>query len=51
MKAAVTTEDHGFEVVELPDPAPAADQVVIRVAACGVCGPTSRRSPSRLRAW
>ena len=45
MKAAVTTEDHGFEVVELPDPAPAADQVVIRVAACGVCGSDLKAQP------
>jgi (R,R)-butanediol dehydrogenase/meso-butanediol dehydrogenase/diacetyl reductase len=45
MKAAVTTEDHGFEVVELPDPAPQADQLVIRVAACGVCGSDIKAQP------
>jgi (R,R)-butanediol dehydrogenase / meso-butanediol dehydrogenase / diacetyl reductase len=28
MRTAVTTEDHGFEVVELPDPTPEADQLV-----------------------
>jgi (R,R)-butanediol dehydrogenase / meso-butanediol dehydrogenase / diacetyl reductase len=38
MKAAVTTESRGFEVVELPDPTPGPDELVIRVAACGVCG-------------
>ncbi len=38
MRAAVTTEDHGFEVVDLPDPTPGPDELVIRVAACGVCG-------------
>jgi (R,R)-butanediol dehydrogenase / meso-butanediol dehydrogenase / diacetyl reductase len=38
MKAAVTTDDHGFEVVEMPDPAPGVDELLIRVAACGVCG-------------
>jgi (R,R)-butanediol dehydrogenase / meso-butanediol dehydrogenase / diacetyl reductase len=38
MKAAVTTADHGFDVVEMPDPAPGLDELVIRVAACGVCG-------------
>jgi (R,R)-butanediol dehydrogenase/meso-butanediol dehydrogenase/diacetyl reductase len=38
MKAAVTTEDHGFDVVEMRDPAPFVDELVIRVAACGVCG-------------
>jgi (R,R)-butanediol dehydrogenase/meso-butanediol dehydrogenase/diacetyl reductase len=45
MKAAVTTADHGFEVVELPDPSPAADQLVIRVAACGVCGSDIKAQP------
>ena len=27
MRAAVTTEDHGFEVVDLPDPTPLAQLV------------------------
>ncbi|RDH74551.1 alcohol dehydrogenase [Mycolicibacterium moriokaense] len=45
MKAAVTTDDHGFEVVQLPDPAPEADQLVIRVAACGVCGSDLKAQP------
>jgi (R,R)-butanediol dehydrogenase / meso-butanediol dehydrogenase / diacetyl reductase len=45
MKAAVTTDDHGFEVVDLPDPAPDADQLVIRVAACGVCGSDIKAQP------
>jgi (R,R)-butanediol dehydrogenase / meso-butanediol dehydrogenase / diacetyl reductase len=38
MKAAVTAENHGFEVVEMPDPTPGVDELIIRVAACGVCG-------------
>jgi (R,R)-butanediol dehydrogenase / meso-butanediol dehydrogenase / diacetyl reductase len=45
MKAAVTTEDHGFEVVDFPDPAPQDDQLVIRVAACGVCGSDIKAQP------
>ena len=45
MKAAVTTESHGFEVVDLPDPVPEADQLVIRVAACGVCGSDIKAQP------
>jgi (R,R)-butanediol dehydrogenase / meso-butanediol dehydrogenase / diacetyl reductase len=45
MKAAVTTEDHGFEVIELPDLIPDADQLVIRVAACGVCGSDIKAQP------
>jgi (R,R)-butanediol dehydrogenase / meso-butanediol dehydrogenase / diacetyl reductase len=38
MKAAVTTDSYGFEVVDLPDPTLGPDELVIRVAACGVCG-------------
>ena len=45
MKAAVTTEDQGFEVVDLPDPTPEPDQLVIRVAACGVCGSDIKAQP------
>jgi (R,R)-butanediol dehydrogenase / meso-butanediol dehydrogenase / diacetyl reductase len=45
MKAAVTTTDHGFEVVELPDPSPEPDQLVIRVEACGVCGSDIKAQP------
>jgi threonine dehydrogenase-like Zn-dependent dehydrogenase len=45
MKAAVTTQDHGFEVVDLPDPSPEPDQLVIRVAACGVCGSDIKAQP------
>jgi len=48
MKAAVTTDDDGFkgfQVVELPDPAPGPDQLVIRVAACGVCGSDIKAQP------
>ena len=45
MKAAVTTENHGFEVVDLPDPTPQPDQLVIRVAACGVCGSDIKAHP------
>ena len=45
MRAAVTTEAHGFEIVELPDPAPGPDELVIRVAACGVCGSDIKAQP------
>ena len=38
MKAAVTTGSRDFEIVDLPDPTPGPDELVIRVAACGVCG-------------
>src|SRR5262245_13620841 len=45
MKAAVTTEAGGFEVVTLPDPSPERDQLVIRVTACGVCGSDLKARP------
>src|SRR5277367_5883499 len=45
MRAAVTTGDHGFEVVDLPDPNPGPDQLVIRVAGCGVCGSDIKAQP------
>lgn len=45
MRAAVTTDQHGFEVVEMPDPTPGPDHLVIRVAACGVCGSDVKAQP------
>jgi len=45
MRAAVTTVDHGFEIVDLPDPTPGPDEVVIRVSACGVCGSDLKAQP------
>jgi (R,R)-butanediol dehydrogenase / meso-butanediol dehydrogenase / diacetyl reductase len=45
VRATVTTEAHGFEVVELPDPTPGPDELVIRVAACGVCGSDIKAQP------
>jgi len=45
MKAAVTNQDHGFDVVDMPDPIPAPDQLLLRVAACGVCGSDIKAQP------
>lgn len=45
MKAAVTTEQHGFDIIEMPDPTPGPDELVIRVAACGVCGSDVKAQP------
>jgi (R,R)-butanediol dehydrogenase / meso-butanediol dehydrogenase / diacetyl reductase len=45
MRAAVTTGSGGFAVVTLPDPSPGPDQLVIRVAACGVCGSDLKARP------
>jgi len=38
MKAAVITGVGTSEVTEVPDPEPGARQVVVEVAACGICG-------------
>jgi (R,R)-butanediol dehydrogenase/meso-butanediol dehydrogenase/diacetyl reductase len=45
MKAAVTNAEHGFDVVDLPDPVPGPNELVIRVAACGVCGSDIKAQP------
>lgn len=45
MRAAVTTAEHGFEVVDMPDPTPEPDQLVIHVAACGICGSDIKAQP------
>lgn len=38
MKALLLSEYKHLEIAELPTPAPAAGEVVVRVAACGICG-------------
>ncbi len=38
MRAGLVTGKHRFELVDRPDPVPAADQVVVAVARCGICG-------------
>ncbi|MBX5465876.1 MAG: alcohol dehydrogenase catalytic domain-containing protein [Firmicutes bacterium] len=48
MKAAVLTEDGGLGVTTLPDPAPRPGEVVVAVAACGVCGSDVHRVERRL---
>jgi (R,R)-butanediol dehydrogenase/meso-butanediol dehydrogenase/diacetyl reductase len=45
LKAAVTTEQQGFDIIEMPDPTPGPDELVIRVAACGVCGSDIKAQP------
>ena len=37
MKQAVLQSPGRFEVVEVPVPEPASDELLVRVAACGVC--------------
>jgi (R,R)-butanediol dehydrogenase / meso-butanediol dehydrogenase / diacetyl reductase len=38
MRAAVLSEDHTFALADVPDPEPGADEMVLRVRACGICG-------------
>jgi len=38
MKALLLSEYSDLNVVDLPTPTPAADEVLIEVAACGICG-------------
>ncbi|MFN2583002.1 MAG: zinc-binding dehydrogenase [Candidatus Dormibacteria bacterium] len=38
MRAVKLVDAHDLRVVELPDPEPAADEVLIRVDGCGICG-------------
>ncbi|MEO8698306.1 MAG: zinc-binding dehydrogenase [Acidimicrobiales bacterium] len=38
MRAAVLNEQKTFDIVEHPDPAPGASDLVLRVEACGICG-------------
>jgi (R,R)-butanediol dehydrogenase / meso-butanediol dehydrogenase / diacetyl reductase len=38
MRAAVVNAEHGFDVVEVVDPTPGPDDLVLRVQACGICG-------------
>jgi D-arabinose 1-dehydrogenase-like Zn-dependent alcohol dehydrogenase len=45
MRAAVTTGEGDFEVVTLPDPTPGPDELIVRVAACGVCGSDLKAQP------
>jgi (R,R)-butanediol dehydrogenase / meso-butanediol dehydrogenase / diacetyl reductase len=45
MRAAVVADDGGFRVVERPDPSPAPDELVVRIAACGVCGSDLKALP------
>jgi L-iditol 2-dehydrogenase len=44
MRIAVLTAPERFEIADVPTPAPAPDEVVLAVAACGVC-------TSELAAW
>src|ERR1043166_2739237 len=38
MKALMLTSYRNLEMTELPTPTPRAEEVLVRVAACGICG-------------
>jgi 2-desacetyl-2-hydroxyethyl bacteriochlorophyllide A dehydrogenase len=38
VRAAVVNESRSFDIVEVPDPAPNAGELLLRVGACGICG-------------
>ena len=38
MHAAVITGQHRVEVIEVPDPVPAVNGVVVDITLCGICG-------------
>jgi L-iditol 2-dehydrogenase len=38
MKSLLLSRYNHFEIVDLPTPAPGADDVLVRVEACGICG-------------
>ena len=38
MKALLLSEYSKLQLVDLPVPEPAKDEIVVRVAACGICG-------------
>ena len=49
MRAAVLTESHTFDVVDVPDPTPGDGELLLRVRACGICG-TDLKSYTRFGA-
>src|SRR5579862_2196024 len=38
MKALLLSKYNHFEFADLPEPSPGPDEVLVRVAACGICG-------------
>jgi L-iditol 2-dehydrogenase len=38
MKALLLSEYNQLDVADLPAPVPGADEILVRVSACGICG-------------
>jgi (R,R)-butanediol dehydrogenase / meso-butanediol dehydrogenase / diacetyl reductase len=45
MRAAVVGPGGRFEITSVPDPSPSPDELLIRVAACGLCGSDIKTAP------
>jgi 2-desacetyl-2-hydroxyethyl bacteriochlorophyllide A dehydrogenase len=46
MRAAVLNDDHELEVADVTDPSPGPGELVLKVAACGICGSDLKLRPS-----
>jgi (R,R)-butanediol dehydrogenase / meso-butanediol dehydrogenase / diacetyl reductase len=46
MRAAVLNDSNDLEVADVPDPSPGPGELVLRVAACGICGSDLKLRPS-----
>jgi (R,R)-butanediol dehydrogenase / meso-butanediol dehydrogenase / diacetyl reductase len=46
MRAAVLTDTHDLEVVDVPDPSPGPGELVLQVTACGICGSDLKLRPA-----
>jgi len=38
MKALLLSQYNQLDIAEIPAPVPAAEEILVRVAACGICG-------------
>jgi (R,R)-butanediol dehydrogenase/meso-butanediol dehydrogenase/diacetyl reductase len=46
MRAAVLNDDHQLEVAHVADPMPGPGELILKVAACGICGSDLKLRPS-----
>ncbi len=46
MRAAVLNDDHELEVADIADPSPGPGELVLKVAACGICGSDLKLRPA-----
>jgi (R,R)-butanediol dehydrogenase / meso-butanediol dehydrogenase / diacetyl reductase len=46
MRAAVVTESHEMEIVDVADPSPGPAELLLQVTACGICGSDLKARPN-----